>query len=75
MSRTKDNIQYSVSVGANGIGYETMCNNLADARELYRYRKATERSKVRLIKYNHTRGTNTIVNRRLALKKLESIFA
>lgn len=69
MGRIKEDIEYYVSVGANGIGYETRCKTLEEARELYRYRKEWERDDVTLYKYNHTRHEKTIINHRKSIYK------
>lgn len=61
MARAKEEIEYFVEVGSNGIGYETRCRTLAEARNIYKFRKCYERE-VTLYKYNHTRHQKTIIN-------------
>lgn len=57
----KENIQYYVEVGVNGIGYSTRCDDLKDAKNLFKQRKMYE-DNVKLVKYNGTRNTKTILN-------------
>ena len=58
--KPKEDIQYYVEVGSNGIGYSTHCRNLTEAKECYMQR-IINHNEVKLIKYNFTRDTETIL--------------